>query len=207
MLTNALLAAVEAGLNAALRLDSTALPRLARLSGHVLLVECTQPQQRLYLIPSGAGLTLARHWEAPADCTLRAPLGLLAQLAVRKHKTRVLHAPEVTLIGDSTVLMTLAAILQSLELDWEYELARWLGPVPTALLARQLRLGGRWARRGGGRLIATLADYLNEETRTLVGKPEAEARLRELDALKLHTDRLQARFDRLLRTLETSDNA
>ena len=207
MLTDALLASVEAGLNAALRLDSTALPRLARLTGQVILVECSQPRQRLYLIPGPAGLTLARRWEAPAHCTLRAPLGLLVQLAVRKDKTRVLHAPEVTLSGDSTALMALAALLQSLELDWEYELARWLGPVPTALLAGHVRLRASWARRGGSRLIATLADYLNEETQTLVGKREAEARLRELDELKLQTDRLQARFDRLLRTLEASDTA
>lgn len=207
MLTDALLAAVETGLNATLRLDSTALPRLARLTGQVILVDCAQPRQQLYLIPGPEGLTLARRWDAPVDCTLRAPLSLLLQLAVRKDKTRVLHAPEVTLTGESGALMELASILQSLELDWEYELARWLGPVPTALLGGHLRLRADWARRGGDRLLTTLADYLNEETRTLVGKREAEARLRELDELKLQTDRLQARFDRLLPTLEASDNA
>lgn len=129
------------------------------------------------------------------------------QLAVRQDKTRVLHAPEVSLSGDSAALTELAAILQHLELDWEYELARWLGPVPTALLANHLRQRAGWARRGSGRLMATVADYLNEETRTLVGKREAEARFGELDELKLRTDRLQARFDRLLHTLEASDNA
>lgn len=207
MLSDALLAGVEAGLNATLRLDSTALPRLARLSGQVILVDCRQPAQRVFIIPGPAGLTLARHWEAPAACTLRAPLGTLLQLAVRKDKTRVLHRPDVTLDGDSAPLMALAAVLQDLDLDWEYELSRWLGPVPTALLAGHLRLRARWAGEGGERLLATLSDYLNEETRTLVGKREAEAHLRELDQLKLDTDRLQARFDRLLRTLEASENA
>ena len=207
MLSDALLAGVEAGLNATLRLDSTAFPRLARLSGQVILVDCQQPAQRLFLIPGPAGLTLARHWEAPVTCTLRAPLGTLLQLAARKDKTRVLHRPDVTLEGDSAPLMALAAVLQDLDLDWEYELSRWLGPVPTALLAGHLRLRARWAGEGSGRLLATLSDYLNEETRTLVGKREAEVRLRELDQLKLDTDRLQARFDRLLRTLEASDNA
>ncbi|MBA1289961.1 ubiquinone biosynthesis accessory factor UbiJ [Pseudomonas japonica] len=207
MLTDGLLAAIEAGLNAALRLDSTALPRLGRLQGQVILVDCAQPRQRLYLIPGPAGLTLARHWEAPPDCTLQAPLGTLMQLALRKDKTRVLHAPEVSLSGDSAALTELAAILQGLELDWEYEISRWLGPVPAALLGGHVRLRAQWAQRGSARMLATLSDYLNEETRTLVGKREAEARLRELDQLKLDTDRLQARFDRLLRTLEASDNA
>ncbi|MBF7142144.1 MULTISPECIES: ubiquinone biosynthesis accessory factor UbiJ [Pseudomonas] len=207
MVKDGLLAAAEAGLNATLRLDSTALPRLARLAGQVILVDCVQPLQRLYVIPGPEGLTLARHWEAPADCTLRAPLGTLVQLAVRKDKTRVLHAPDVTLSGDSAALMELAAVLEGLSLDWEYEVSRWLGPVPAALLGSHVRLHTQWAKRGGERMLATLADYLNEETQTLVGKREADARLRELDQLKLDTDRLQARFDRLLRTLEASDNA
>ncbi|WP_263261648.1 SCP2 sterol-binding domain-containing protein [Pseudomonas sp. RIT-PI-S] len=207
MFSDSLLAAAEGGLNAALRLDSTALPRLAKQAGQVILVDCPQPRQQLYIVLGPAGITLARRWEAPATCTLRAPLGTLAQLALRKDKTRVLHAPEVTLSGDSAALMELAAVLQNLELDWEYEVSRWLGPVPTALLGGHLRLRTRWAKRGGERLLNTVADYLNEETRTLVGKAEAEARLRELDQLKLDTDRLQARLDRLLRTLEASDNA
>lgn len=207
MVKDGLLAAAEAGLNATLRLDSTALPRLARLAGQVILVDCVQPLQRLYVIPGPEGLTLARHWAAPTDCTLRAPLGTLVQLALRKDKTRVLHAPDVTLSGDSAALMELAAVLEGLSLDWEYEVSRWLGPVPAALLGSHVRLHTQWAKRGGERMLATLADYLNEETQTLVGKREADARLRELDRLKLDTDRLQARFDRLLRTLEASDNA
>ncbi len=42
-----------------------------------------------------------------------------------------------------------------------------------------------------------LADYLAEESRTLVGQHEAEARFAELDQLKLALDRLDARVGRL----------
>lgn len=40
MLLAGLLASVELGLNRVLRLDSTALPRLAHLSGKVIAIDC-----------------------------------------------------------------------------------------------------------------------------------------------------------------------
>ncbi|MGG5287740.1 ubiquinone biosynthesis accessory factor UbiJ [Pseudomonas shirazensis] len=207
MLLAGLLASVEHGLNRVLRLDSTALPRLAALEGKVIAIDCLQPALQLYILLDEDGLLLAAHWESEADCTLRAPAGSLIQLAVAKDKTAVLHSPQVQLHGDSAVLLDLVAILQDLELDWEYELSRWLGPVPTALLAGHLRLRARWTRQGLARFSQNLSEYLAEESRTLVGRREAEAAFSELDRVKVDVERLEARIRRLARSLDTSDKA
>ena len=53
------------------------------------------------------------------------------------------------------------------------------------------------AGRQGGDLRLDLADYLSEESRSLVGQREADARFAELDNLKLALDRLDARIERL----------
>ena len=52
MLINGLLASAEHGINRVLRLDSTALPRLDRLSGTVIAIECTRPAFRLHVLPA-----------------------------------------------------------------------------------------------------------------------------------------------------------
>ncbi|MFC5694121.1 SCP2 domain-containing protein [Pseudomonas sp. GCM10022186] len=197
MLTQALLAGIELGLNRVLSLDSTALPRMAALEGSVIEVDCQSPALKLFLLPGGDGLKLAAHWSAPADCRLSAPAGSLLKLATTREKTAVLHGPEVALDGDSAVLLELAAVLQDLELDWEYELSRWLGPVGTQLLAGHLKSRTGWAGQGLDSLRQNLADYLAEESRTLVGRREADARFAELDRLKLALDRLEARAERL----------
>ena len=207
MLLNGLIAAVEHGLNRVLRLDSTALPRLAQLDGKVVEIDCLQPALKLFILPSEAGLMLAGHWEGGADCTLRAPAGSLLQLALSKDKTAILHSPQVDLSGDTAVLMDLVAVLQDLDLDWEYEVQRWIGPVGTSLLAGHLRSRAGWTRQGLASLTRNMADYLAEETRTLVGKHEGEAHFAELDRLKLDVERLEARIDRLLRSHNSSDNA
>lgn len=197
MLLTGLLAGVETGLNRVLRLDGTALPRLHKLAGKVIAVHCQSPTMALFILPSGDGLQLAAQWQAPADCTLTAPASSLARLALSRDKTAVLHRPEVSLDGDSAVLLELAGILQNLELDWEYELSRWLGPLASPLLADHLRSRANWATDSAASLKQDLADYLAEESRSLVGQREAEVRFAELDQLKLALDRLEARIERL----------
>lgn len=207
MLLAGLIASVEHGLNRVLRLDSTALARLAHLTGKVIAVDCRSPALQLFILPSDEGLLLATQWAAEADCTLRAPAASLLHLALSRNKTAILHSPAVALEGDSAVLMDLAAVLQDLELDWEYELSRWIGPVATQLLSGHLRSRSRWYQQGFASLNQNLAEYLSEESRTLVGQREAQARFRELDKAKIDLERLEARFERLSRSLDPSDNA
>ncbi|SER87820.1 ubiquinone biosynthesis protein UbiJ [Pseudomonas sp. NFACC02] len=207
MLISGLLAGVEHGINRVLQMDSTALPRLDRLSGKVIAVECSHPAFHLYILPSDEGLMLAANWEGGADVTLRAPAASLMRLALNKDKTAVLHSPEVELDGESAVLLELTGVLQDLDLDWEYELQRWLGPVATTLIGGHLRNSARWTGDSLSSLRLNLADYLAEESRTLVGKREAEARFAELDQTKQDLERLEARFERLAQSLKSSDNA
>ena len=69
----------------------------------------------------------------------------------------------------------------------------WL-PLPRAGAYGASKAGLRYLLES---LRLDLADYLSEESRTLVGQAEAEARFAELDALKLTLDRLEARVERL----------
>ncbi|NBB13059.1 SCP2 domain-containing protein [Pseudomonas sp. SLFW] len=207
MLISGLLASAEHGINRVLQMDSTALPRLERLSGKVIAVECTSPAFHLHILPSDEGLMLASRWEAGADVTLRAPAASLMRLALSKDKNAVLHSPEVELDGESAVLLELVGVLQDLDLDWEYELQRWLGPVATPLMGGHLRNSARWTRESMASLSHNLAEYLAEESRTLVGKREAEARFAELDQTQQDLERLEARFERLAHSLKSSDNA
>lgn len=204
MMSIALLAAAEASLNQLLQLDATALPRLAALQGRVLAVECSSPAVRVYVLPSGDGIRLASQWEAPADCTLRAPLNRLLQLVTHDNKTAILHAADVDLSGNSGDLLALAAILHDLELDWESRLAEWVGPLAAVAIARPLQNGTHWTRDSLARLQMNCAEWLTEESRTLIGRAEAEAHFAELDALTLALDRLEARCAQLDRRLPES---
>lgn len=197
MFTVALLAGLEASLNRVLRLDATALPRLAPLAGRILEIHCTTPDWCLYLTADGEGLRLASQFPETPDCRLQAPASALVQLILGHDRQAVLHSPEVVLAGDSQLLLHWADILQNLQLDWEYALSPWLGPVATGLLGQAWRQQRQWLSGNARHLEQSLAEYLTEEARSLVGRNEAEAYFSELDALKVAQDRLDARLDRL----------
>ncbi|TWI54160.1 ubiquinone biosynthesis protein UbiJ [Pseudomonas duriflava] len=203
VLTQAVLAAFERGLNSVLAMDAVALTRLAALQGTVIAIDCPAPAFRLFLLPAGDGLHIAAHHEADVDCTIRAPMTRLTQLALAQNKTAILHSDDVILEGDSTALIELSDILQGLELDWEYELSRWLGPVGAALIGRFARNTGDWTKQSQASLQRSLSDWLAEESRTLVGRREGEARFAEIDALRLAVDRLEARLERLAQRRRT----
>lgn len=206
MLLRGLLASVEHGVNRVLRLDSTALARLRPLTGKLIAVDCASPSLQLFILPSDEGLMLASQWAAEPDCTLRAPASSLLRLALSKDKSAILHSPEVELEGDSAVLMELAAVLQ--DPSWIGSTnSNWIGPVASALIGGHVRSRANWYQQGFASLNQNLAEYLSEEARTLVGEREAQARFDELDQLKLDLDRLEARFERLARSLNSSDNA
>ena len=197
MLSMALLAAAESGINQVLRLDSVALPRLARLSGRVLRIQVPSPALDVFVQPYADGLHLASQYEGPVDCTLRAPISRLVELASRDDKNSVLHAADVELSGDATPLLALADLMADLQLDWEDRLSEWFGPLIAGLIGQSVRQSLRWS---GGALHSfeqNLAEYLTEEARSLVGQREAEARFSELDQLRLQLDRLDARLARL----------
>ena len=200
LLVQAALAAAEAAINRALILDTTAAGRLSVFDGRVIALRTpagSTPALDLYLLPGRHGLTLASHWEAEADCTLTAPASRLLELGLSRNKTAVLHAADLSLTGDSSLLLKLASVLDALQLDWEGALAERLGPLPAALLAMPLRDAAGWSRDSAARLQLDIADWLTEEARHLVGRREAEARFAELDHLKLTLDRLEARCARL----------
>jgi len=182
------------------------LPRLATLTGRVIAVQTRQPSLQLYILPAGDGLHFAAHHEGDVDCTLKAPATRLAELALARDKQRVLHQPDVRLEGDSALLIELADILQKLELDWQHEVSRWLGPLPAALLGDLARRGQALGEQSRDSLQLTLSNWLNEESRQLVGRLEGEARFAEIDALRLDVDRLDARLARLGTARNARDN-
>src|SRR5690606_37169085 len=101
MLTLALLAAVESGLNRVLRMDATALPRLTSLAGKVIAIECRDLPLQLFLLADREGLRLAGEWQAALDCRLRASSTQLLRLGLSHKQTRELHDPDVEPFADA----------------------------------------------------------------------------------------------------------
>ncbi|MEL0168823.1 MAG: SCP2 sterol-binding domain-containing protein [Pseudomonadaceae bacterium] len=207
MLTAALLKAAERSIAAALARDSVTARRLGALQGKCLLISARDPDWQVWLLPAEGEIALRASSQQPADCELHAPSSLLARLLVSSDRKALLQEPEVELVGDSQLLVTLQNIMSDLQLDGEAELARWLGPVAGHAIGSALRRSHQWGRESRTSLRQTLAEYLTEESRQLVGQAEARARAEQLHDLRLQLDRLEARVALLTPTAPDSPDA
>ncbi|MBB3191108.1 ubiquinone biosynthesis accessory factor UbiJ [Halomonas cerina] len=199
-----LLAGLERTLNALLARDPAAPTRLARLSGQRILLRLEHPPLALVLQFHPQGVDL-RRLDLPVEEEVEAVVELDAETAGAllggESMERLMFQGRLAVRGRVHLLEATRDLFMDLDLDWEGELARWLGDIPAHSLAEGVRSLGRWGLRTRQELCADVSEYVFEEARLLPGRHQLEALRDHLTELEIAADRLEARLARLNRRL------
>ncbi|RTR03435.1 ubiquinone biosynthesis accessory factor UbiJ [Halomonas nitroreducens] len=199
-----LLGGLERTLNALLARDPAAPARLARLAGQRILLRLEHPPLALAVHFHPQGLDLLRQDEAPEeayDAVVELDTETLGELLGGASVERLMFQGKLAVRGRIHLLEAARDLLLDLDLDWEGELARWLGDIPAHSLAEGVRSLGRWGLRTRQELCADVSEYVFEEARLLPGRHQLEILRDHLTELEITTDRLEARLERLRRRL------
>ncbi|MBS0395348.1 MAG: SCP2 sterol-binding domain-containing protein [Proteobacteria bacterium] len=169
---------------------------LAELEGRSFAIELAaapgQPLVRLRLAADNGRLAVNRD-DLPADATVRGtPLGLAALLAGRDDGR--LTAAGVSIAGDAEVAAAFEKLLRLARPDAEEELARVVGEIPAHYAARAARTAADWGRRAFASLTRNVGEYLVEEGRDVVSRPELDGFHAAVDQLREDFDRVEARL-------------
>lgn len=179
-------------LNASLAADPEALRMLRPLAGRSVSVEISDLRLVVALRVAGERLELGGP-DGDPDSTVRGSLASLMG-AARSGTPRGLEVA-----GDAELVHGLARVMSRLpRAAWE-RVATILGAGPARMLER---LGGALVRSledTRERIGTTVAEYLQYEARLVVGRPELEDFLADVDALRSDADRLAQRVHRLSR--------
>jgi len=135
--------------------------------------------------------------EEPDASITGTPIALLA-LVGRDSPAR-LRDGTVTLTGDAELVQSFHELLQAARPDLEEEVARLVGDVPAHQLGNLARSVSGWSRRSFTTLTTNVAEYLQEESRDLVTRTEADEFNSAVDDLREAADRLEARIELLTR--------
>ena len=229
--TPAWLAAVEALLNRGVHasLQATALAR--RLDGTALLlniegmasIRLSAAGGRLSLIGAGSPLDVGAC--EPADATISgSPLALLRLAGAtdigratglgkatggrgdmpRADSRIPARGAGVVVSGDAEIANSYRELIASARPDFEEELSRLIGDVPARALSQIALKTVEWARGARRTAGENIAEYLQEESRDVVNKPELDEFLQGVDTLRETADRVDARIARLERRLKGS---
>ncbi len=193
------LESLEGSINALLKLDPVACKRLARHHGKIIGIHLRGPEVTLYFIPDQQGcLQLFSRIEGKPDALLSgSPLDLLRS-GDKERGSRQLFAGRVSISGDTGLAHDFGATLGGLDIDWEEQLSRFTGDILAHQFGNAVRKASHWAKSTASRLEADLGEYLTEEARLLPHPLEVEDFITQVDELREHTDRLEARI-RLLK--------
>lgn len=200
-----LLAGIERSLNALLARDLAAPERLARLAGCRVLLRLERPSLALLLSFHSQGIDLLRQNEpdeSVADTVIELDSETLGELFGGESLERLMFRGKLAVRGRVHLLEEIRELFFGLEIDWEAELARWLGDIPAHSLAEGIRRLAQWGLRTQGEMRADIAEYIFEEARLLTGKSQFEVLRDHLTELGISADRLEARLHRLRRQLE-----
>ena len=178
------------GTSMELRIEGLAPIRIAAFRGRLVLA--TGPG-------GGAGAAAG----TDADAVIAGPpLALLELFARRAESSAPRGSERVHVSGDAEIAARYRELLELARPDWEEELSRLIGDLPARRVSLAARAALSWVRGFAGSARANVAEYLQEESRALVSKPEVEEFLAQVDALRETADRVEARIARLERRLD-----
>jgi len=188
-----LLDSVEKMVNKVLSLDEETVALLATLAGNVIEIDVLDTEFRMFILPSGKGVTLETDYEGKADVAIKGtPSALLGMISAEK-----IGAGGVEINGNVELAKKFQSILRDVEIDWEEYLSQFVGDIAAHKIGNFLRRVSRFAKESGKTIGMDISEYLRYEKEALLDKSEVDEFNQAVDNIRDDVERLQKRLERL----------
>ncbi|CAG7855862.1 hypothetical protein MCAMS1_00146 [biofilm metagenome] len=192
-----LTAALETALNRYLALDDNKDHLLQPLTGKVIGLTIQPFDETLYLCPTHDSIQIIDRHDDP-DTTISGSLWALGLMGVSARPMRSVFSGEVKIEGDIQTGKLFQELFKNLDINLEGLLATYTGNEVAHQISQFFRSGQSWSKETIDTFKLNTAEFLQEETRDLPAKPEADLFYEAVDRLRNDADRLECRLDRLL---------
>ena len=188
-----ILDSAEKMVNKVLLLDEETLASLAILAGKVFEIDVLNTDIRIFILPSGEGITLASEYEGKADVAIKGrPSALLGMITAEK-----VGAGDIEINGNVGLAQKFQSILKNMDVDWEEYLSHFVGDINAHNVGNFLRGVSRFAMATGKTIGMDISEYLRYEKEALLDKLELDEFIQTVDKLRNDVERLQKRVERL----------
>ena len=188
-----MLDSVEKMVNKVLSLDEETVALLATLAGNVIEIDVLDTEFRMFILPSGKGVTLETDYEGKADVAIKGtPSALLGMISAEK-----IGAGGVEINGNVELAKKFQSILRDVEIDWEEYLSQFVGDIAAHKIGNFLRRVSRFAKESGKTIGMDISEYLRYEKEALLDKSEVDEFNQAVDNIRDDVERLQKRLERL----------
>ncbi len=199
-----LISLLEPAINQYLSLDDNASKLLSPIAGKVVAIEISSFNQTIYLCPTATSLQILETYNDTVDAKISGSLSALGLMGLSATPMRSLFQGDVRIEGDTQVAHKFQSLFAKLDINLEAKLARYTGESFAQQFGSLFRSSRDWSQQSLTSFKLNLQEFLQEETRDLPAKPEADELFQQIDASRSDFDRLNARIDRLQNNLNSS---
>jgi len=199
MLSTTAILLLESSLNQLLATDSVTLQSLAKLSGKVVEFKVTDAPLHAFVIPHAQGVELQQQYQGEADAQLLGTLKHFSQLATSDNSSEHFFGNGIAITGDTQLAAKLQRIIGNAKIDWQGIVAKLSGDLAAAELAKLFNSTKAQLSTTKNSLELNIAEYLQEEARTLPSPVEVEIFIADIDDTRSAVDRLEARLNLLIK--------
>jgi ubiquinone biosynthesis protein UbiJ len=192
-----LLAPLQNVLNRNIAASSAARAACKRLAGKTLAVHLTTIPQNtllsLFFACDGERMSIAATSDATAAATLSGtPLAYLSLVGAQPESA--MRSGSVRIAGDAEVAQAFRDLLMAAQPDFEDELSRLTGDVAAHQLGNLARGALQFGKRVGDTFLQNISEFLQEESRDIVTRIEADEFVEAVDKLRDAVERAEARL-------------
>lgn len=189
---------LEGVLDRAISLDPETRDRMRALEGRAIAMTFKGTGLAMRLVVDAGRLRVG-----PADAdvsalSLAATPGTLLSMLLRRGDETAMAPGQFEISGDAELARRLEQIATRFAPDIDEAFSRAFGDVIGFQLARRFRRSLAWVQRSARDLATDSVDYLRDESRDLVARPELDDFLDDVDRIRDRADRLEARVRGLL---------
>ena len=185
MIHKLVVSTLEHQINQALHGEQSRLEALNQMSGKKIAIALKGFKFKFTFLPDNQKVRVLDDYKGEVDVLISSPPFSLLRLLL---ETTASHNPDVIITGDKTIGLQFLQILKKLEIDWEEQLASWLGNMPIAQYLKRDRFHN---------LQDKLNTYLQEKTHHLPTRMEMDTFFMAVKILDDDVQHLEQRVRRL----------
>ncbi len=189
---------LQIAVNRYLGYDPEVPKQLLEMYGKVVQLNFTPLDLSLFIIITRDGLDIRDEFVETVDTKISGSLLSLAMMSLQKTSTESLFSGDVTIEGDTELGTQFQKFMDNVEVDWEEPLSQLTGDVVANQVSEFVSRMSGWVQETTKTNALNVSEYFSEEQNMLPSKFEVERFKKGVDELRLSTDRLEAKLQRLL---------
>ena len=132
------------------------------------------------------------------DCTISTSISTLRELKAEQQITELIKQNKLDLTGDIKVAQQFASLAENLDIDWQSELANYIGDIPTYKLTQLGQKLSSKVQFATKQIKADASEYIVHEKRLVVTRSQVEQFNQQVSEVSKKVDELSQRISRLI---------